>query len=431
MGYKQLYINGIGTGTYGIYISSDTYLNAPSPDITAHQVAGRSGDLIQWNKRLNNIVRKFDCYIPDSAQANFDEFKRMLYTNIGYVEISSDYEADTYQRGYLAEEIEATPFQSEDVLRVTFSLYFSCEPQKYFKTNTEQTIDTTPGNASTYVIILPRTHKLVQTVLKALPSEAVPNGDYFVYCQGTTRLNQDPKILDRFSFSMVEQKFVVAFWCDWNSDVKYLKFGKILGFSNFGDLTNAPLDMTSPTGYAEIGFLFPAEFEGRWSLFIQDTDGNQDWNSGELHPRGTISQPKAIGIHYVITISGTFGNYQAEGGMYDKENYIVLKGSLGAPTRKQTIDAMIQIDATPFRQMLPDLTNAYNYSITIDTETMDITATFNGNTFRMTDYVNVTGELDGVADELRIYEYHKTLTSRYHLPLWIEAITIEPKWWAI
>ena len=124
MARKQLYLNGTGTGSYGIYISSDTYLNAPAVDFTAYQVPGRSGDLLQYNKRLNNIIRKFDCYIPREVVTNFDAFKKLLYSNLGYFEITSDYDPDTFQRGYLAEDIETEPFNTGENQTVKFTLYF-------------------------------------------------------------------------------------------------------------------------------------------------------------------------------------------------------------------------------------------------------------------------------------------------------------------
>ena len=431
MSLKQLYINGIGTGDYGIYISSDSYLNAPAPDYEAYQVPGRSGDLLQWNKRLNNIARKFTCYIPDDAQANFDEFKRMLYTNTGYLEISSDYEPDTYQRGYLADEIEAEPFLKDDVLRITFDLIFSCEPQKYFKDNTTQTIDTTAGQ-STYMGILPRSHKLVQKIFQAMPSEAVPSGDYFVYVQGNPYhfVIDEPLTFTSFNFSMPNYTgFVASFFAFWTSDVYLIQFTQLIGYSNFGDLNHADLNLTSSDANSDVAFLFPVDAVGQWGWTGQ-TANNTYTASGQLAPRGQFTEPKAIGVHYVITISGTYGYSTFD--EYDKDNNIVIKGSLGAPNRRQTINAMISIDATPFRALLPNHTSSYPYTISIDTETLEVVAKFNNNTdIKMSNYVSITGELDGLADELTVYECHETLSSRSKRPLWITSISMQPKWWTI
>ena len=64
MARKNLYINNTNIGTYGIYISSDTILNSPQIDYKEYSVPGRTGNIIQYNNRLDNVVRKFTCHIP-------------------------------------------------------------------------------------------------------------------------------------------------------------------------------------------------------------------------------------------------------------------------------------------------------------------------------------------------------------------------------
>lgn len=125
MARKYLYIND--TKIEGIYITSDTYLNSPSFDYTEYKIPGRDGNVIIDNKRMNNVMRKFDCYIPqsgniDTALANL---KSVLYLNRGYLKISSDYDPGFYQYGYLAQELNIAPFNNK---AASFSLYFSCLP---------------------------------------------------------------------------------------------------------------------------------------------------------------------------------------------------------------------------------------------------------------------------------------------------------------
>lgn len=118
----------------GIYVSSDTYLNSPSFDYKEYQIPSRTGNVIQYNNRLNNVIRKLDCYI-DSEHANVDSalllLKRFLYRNSGYIMIRTNYDANgIYQYGYLAQDITIEPFNQGQV--VNFSLYFSCIPCKFY-----------------------------------------------------------------------------------------------------------------------------------------------------------------------------------------------------------------------------------------------------------------------------------------------------------
>ena len=176
MARKNLYINDVNIGTYGIYISSDTILNSPQIDYTAFSVPGKNGSVLQYNKRMDNVVRKFTCHVPLKTQvaSALANLKKLIYTSPGYLKISSDYETDTYQMGYLAQPIDVKPFNAYRT--ATFDLYFSCRPQKYDKTS-ESTLY--GSGTSGMVSILPRNNSLVQKVLSYVESAFVVDADYY------------------------------------------------------------------------------------------------------------------------------------------------------------------------------------------------------------------------------------------------------------
>ena len=62
------------------------------------------------------------------------QLKKVIYSNTGYIKIVSDYNPSTYQYGYLAQGIDAKPFNNAKT--VQFSLYFSCLPQIYSNLST-------------------------------------------------------------------------------------------------------------------------------------------------------------------------------------------------------------------------------------------------------------------------------------------------------
>lgn len=148
MARNKLYINETNIANYGIYISSDTYLDSPKIDYAEFQIPAKNGTAILDNKRLNNVIRKFDCYIPESGNVenSLGQLKRLLYTNKGYLKLSSDYDPSYYQYGYLAQEINVKPFNKK---AAEFSLYFSCLPQKYEDVNALHT--TTYNDTNTYL----------------------------------------------------------------------------------------------------------------------------------------------------------------------------------------------------------------------------------------------------------------------------------------
>ena len=148
MSKKNLYLTDTSLGTYGIYISSDTYLDAPQIDYVEYQVPGRTGNAILDRNRLNNVIRRFDCYIPEGTNIDttLDSLKKLLYLNRGYVKLSSDYEPSRYQYGYLAQELNVKPF---NLKTAEFSLYFSCVPKKYSTANSAH--DATHAEVNNYL----------------------------------------------------------------------------------------------------------------------------------------------------------------------------------------------------------------------------------------------------------------------------------------
>lgn len=165
MARKNLYINDTNIGSYGIYISSDTILDSPQIDYTEYEIPARNGNVIQYNNRLKNMVRKFTCYIPSMENVNtaLKNLKYILYRNPGYLKIASDYESGLYQYGYLAQEIKVNPFDEYKI--ATFDLYFSCQPYKYFTNDDLYSFSMPDLTNSTFLYAKQNSDSAVQEVL--------------------------------------------------------------------------------------------------------------------------------------------------------------------------------------------------------------------------------------------------------------------------
>lgn len=128
---KTIYINDIALSDFNIYCFSDTYLNGPSIDYTSYDIPSRIGSMVQYNKRFNNVERVFSCICSKETYVeSLNSLKYILYKNVGYVKLVSDYEPNMYQFGYLVDEIEVKPHANEET--ITFELRFSCMPQKFY-----------------------------------------------------------------------------------------------------------------------------------------------------------------------------------------------------------------------------------------------------------------------------------------------------------
>lgn len=426
MAYKQLYINGTGTGTFGIYISSDTYLNAPSPDYVAHQIPGRYGDLVQWNNRFNNVVRKFSCYIPKNTQANMDGFKKFLYSQIGYVEITSDYESDTYQRGYLAEEITAEPFLKDAVLSASFDLYFSCEPQKYFKSNTSTTI-TFVRNTPLMARIYPRSNMLIQALFQAIPVDAIPSGDAFAVLFITPSAYPTLETFSHPQFSMSGYEGFVAMVIGETMFVPNLaKLKSVAGYSTNGVIDDPDYTFTTPDFSEGVAVILPANTFGTFTASI-DRNGTTMSETITMASMGNVTNVDAVGGHYAVTIEGEYGRDQSMGTTDPTGISVLMRGSLNG---EETFSTLIIVDTTCFRN-LAEGANTYPTSVTINTDDLSVSAIFDGEPVNISNYVGIWGETSGMADKIELITYREYQSTHATIPFWYNTFTIAPTWWKI
>lgn len=445
MARKQLYINGTGTGDFGIYISSDTYLNAPAPDITAHAVPARNGDLIMYNRRLNNIVRRFTCYIPTDVQANFDGFKKLLYSNANdYMELASDYESDTYQRGYLADEIEAEPFLTGESLAATFDLYFSCEPQKYYKTNEASsgaiTSNMEDGKCS---YIFPRNHPFIQKFIDEVSIADKPtldNEELFGVIQISSEyLYSYPN--DRYWYAVPHAR-TASRWpaavaiVENITDLETINFLELLQYKPDGQITLGGGNegyVSGRTSLQSIAFITPlgggdgvinAQSKITKNLAQQTQEITIEDSTFDISCQATISSQTALGVSFDATITG---NMPAEvsGDVTEKVFYFALIGRFNNITRFSTL---VTIDVDRLKTIYP-------YNIKNDMEII-LNSTLNSvswtwlNVLRgAADFAAVEGEADNIADELKLYVYQRSEVSGHGF--FATAYTIAPTWWKV
>lgn len=232
---KNLYINDVNVTDYGFYINSDTYLDAPLIDYSDFSVPARNGSVILYNKRFNNVIRKFDCYIDCNKDVVdvLDNLKKLLYSNIGYLKIRSDYEPEFYQYGYLAQEIKVKPFNLGMVAK--FELYFSCMPEKYSLLMDENSINVSTIYSKT-IISNVNYNTSLQLLLNNLNNATLPKNDlYFIQ---TERYIDDLTSISFTSDDYPDLYIIVAlvtrttYEYDDYEVVEFLAYDKISNLSN-------------------------------------------------------------------------------------------------------------------------------------------------------------------------------------------------------
>ena len=411
MAMKQLYINGTGTGDFGIYISSDTYLSAPSIEYIEYQVPGRNGNLVNSSGRLNNIIRKFDCYIPNNAQANFDGFKKLLYSSIGYLQISSDYESDTYQLGYLAQEIEATPFLSDDVLKVSFELYFSCQPQKF--RNTVSHLTATSGTVAQDRYIIPKTDGWITRMMKTIPSYDLPSADYYLVSIGQSFQTTVSNITVNFPESDFIGLAVMEFSPSTQEIIDYL------GYANSGNLLKYSGTYTKPSGYYNPCLVYITPLEALGTLSSEgEADGSAFHDVRTMHHLLDGTNIHAVGFNAEYKF--TFSTEQR--GRWALHNYTVIKGHLNG---EEQWKGVVDINADALSQFV-GISSTPDFEIIIDSENLTVRGGKIGDNLNLNAYVNIIGQIDGLADEIEIINY-RTVEGQVQ----IRQVDVYARWWKV
>lgn len=123
----SLKIGNIDSSDYGIYlINSEAYM-ASEFDFDTYEIPGRNGDLHILNGRRKNKSIEFEFMVRDDYINRMDEFISVVSQLEGYQRLECSY----YQNKYRMGRIESVEYGTNGYTSGTFSLKFTCRPEKY------------------------------------------------------------------------------------------------------------------------------------------------------------------------------------------------------------------------------------------------------------------------------------------------------------
>lgn len=453
---KKLYINDIDISQYGIYISSDTYLNTPLIDYTEYQIPSRDGNVIQYNKRLNNVIRRFDCYIHDThnIQTSLNQLKKILYVHRGYMKLQSDYDIGTYQYGYLAEEIEVVPFGFNNV--ASFSLYFSCLPSKYITNEQEYAYyNTLDGNFYKMDVFVSNDDLFKQIWLdRATNDYPISNFGWIYYNEPTTSniLSKDTDyVIETSSDIKKYMVFAVTYYANETSMVK----DSALNFELIGEAENGNLTINYHTEnyndkIQKIGFFFPITEQGT----IVETTGDYNDYSGLREDLDAIINCTATSSSNTKNFDMQFNYWCKYSNVYLKSdvatgNNLVIKGmfSFYEDYKTNIFNQFLKIGNCEIVINLKGLINDYGFDNFVETY-LSPSRSFRGelnlssNSFKafdtndnelvdLSNYVEIYGSITDLS-EIVIYSACPS-TSPVHFGIYplTYPTKIKANWWAI
>lgn len=122
----ELYTNG--KGTYG----------APAADLERITVPGKSGDLIRFKNRFENIEVTYNSWIADNMSVNMRDLRSFLLSRTSYCRLEDTYHPDEFRLACYSGGI--TPDVSFWNTLAQFDLAFNCKPQRYLKSGEQKQV---------------------------------------------------------------------------------------------------------------------------------------------------------------------------------------------------------------------------------------------------------------------------------------------------
>lgn len=134
---NELTINGKNSHSdFGLYVTSDTWLNGAQIQYSSYQVPKRMGDLMAWDGRFANILRTITLYHPEGEKMREDveDFKRHVYSlpegvETPYSKLETSYDLGFYALGTLV-SFDVEPFKGKEG-SATVTTVWNCTPYYY------------------------------------------------------------------------------------------------------------------------------------------------------------------------------------------------------------------------------------------------------------------------------------------------------------
>lgn len=133
---NSITFNGISSATYGMYVSGNQTFNSAVKDYEKVSIPGRSGDLLIFNKRYQNVDVNYDAFvIPtviNGTSYNYNQttelIRAWLLSADGYCRLTDTYHPNEYRMAAFSGPID---FDTILLEAGQTTLTFDCKPQRW------------------------------------------------------------------------------------------------------------------------------------------------------------------------------------------------------------------------------------------------------------------------------------------------------------
>lgn len=127
------WLDGVCSLDVGVQLQSGITFGQPTPRVTSTTIAGRSGDLTEWDGSYANISATAKCFVltSDAVSYALPTISAFFRGNtLGYRRLETEEEPDVYRMARVVNFPE-TDIRANHL--APFTISFDCKPQKYLK----------------------------------------------------------------------------------------------------------------------------------------------------------------------------------------------------------------------------------------------------------------------------------------------------------
>ena len=121
--------DGTPSRDFGVYISGHHTFNSSVRAYNLISVAGKNGDDVGIEKRLQNVTLIYDAFIIRNFEHNAEGLRNFLLSKFGYKCLVDTYHPDEFRLAVLDSPIEFSTTQNNRA--ASFQLAFNCKPQRF------------------------------------------------------------------------------------------------------------------------------------------------------------------------------------------------------------------------------------------------------------------------------------------------------------
>lgn len=123
--------DNVPSTNFSLFINGNGTFDGTSADLSLESVPGKSGDLIKFNNRYQNVDVTYTSWIAHDMRTNLRNLRSFLLSRTSYKRLEDTYHPDEFRLAVFSSSI--VPSVSFENTLAEFDIVFSCKPQRYLK----------------------------------------------------------------------------------------------------------------------------------------------------------------------------------------------------------------------------------------------------------------------------------------------------------